>query len=107
MSARPHRLLEKECLMTTKTGKPNGPDQPVMAVDTGDPDLDQKDPQDVMQTDKSRGDGTQSGTTAIGSDIQGHLGRKLKASYDELVRQPVPDKFRQLLEELERREKKE
>jgi Anti-sigma factor NepR len=43
----------------------------------------------------------------IGPDVQDHLGRKLKASYDELVRQPVPDKFRELLEELERREKQE
>ena len=31
--------------------------------------------------------------------IQKHLGRKLKASYDDLVRQPVPDKFRQLLDD--------
>lgn len=37
--------------------------------------------------------------------IYGHLGRKLKESYDDLVRQPVPDKFRKLLEELERKEK--
>jgi len=42
----------------------------------------------------------------VGQDIQNHLGRKLKASYDELVRQPVPDRFRQLLDELEKREKK-
>lgn len=33
-----------------------------------------------------------------------NLGRKLKESYEDLVRQPVPDKFRQLLDELERRE---
>ncbi len=43
---------------------------------------------------------------SIGKDIQYHLGRRLKASYDELVRQPVPDRFRQLLDELEKREKK-
>ncbi len=39
--------------------------------------------------------------------IQDHLGRKLRAVYDEIVSQPVPDKFRKLLEELERREKTE
>jgi hypothetical protein len=36
--------------------------------------------------------------------IQHHLGRKLKATYDDLVGQPVPDKFHQLLDELERQE---
>jgi hypothetical protein len=39
--------------------------------------------------------------------IQNHLGRELKATYDDLVQQPVPDKFRQLLDELERQEKKQ
>jgi hypothetical protein len=41
----------------------------------------------------------------VGRDIQSHLGRTLKASYEDMVRQPVPDKFHQLLKELERREK--
>lgn len=44
---------------------------------------------------------------AIDQRIQNHLGRKLKEAYEELVRQPVPDKFHQLLEELERKEKKQ
>lgn len=39
--------------------------------------------------------------------IQKHLGRKLQATYSDLVNQPVPDKFRQLLDELERQEKKQ
>jgi hypothetical protein len=39
--------------------------------------------------------------------IQKHLGRKLQATYNDLVSQPVPDKFRQLLDELERQEKKQ
>ncbi len=43
----------------------------------------------------------------IDQAIQRHLGRKLKASYDELIKQPVPDKFRQLLEDLERKETKQ
>ena len=42
----------------------------------------------------------------IDQAIQRHLGRKLKASYDDLIKQPVPDKFRQLLEDLERKETK-
>ena len=44
---------------------------------------------------------------AIDQRIQNHLGRTLKQAYEELVRQPVPDKFHQLLEELERQEKKQ
>ncbi len=39
--------------------------------------------------------------------IQKHLGLKLQATYNDLVNQPVPDKFRQLLDELERQEKKQ
>ena len=39
--------------------------------------------------------------------IQIHLGRKLKEAYEDLVREPVPEKFHQLLEELERKEKKQ
>lgn len=36
--------------------------------------------------------------------IQTHLGRTLKASYEELIRQPVPDRFIELLKELEAQE---
>jgi hypothetical protein len=41
---------------------------------------------------------------ALSKAVQGHLGRKLKATYDELLRQPVPDRIRQLLEDLDRQE---
>lgn len=92
--------------MTTKSGKSPVPDQPVVA-DGSSPKPRNGDTEAVMQTDSRNGVAIDAGKAVIGSDIQGHLGRKLKASYDELVRQPVPDKFRQLLEELERREKKE
>lgn len=44
---------------------------------------------------------------AIDHRIQSHLGRKLKEAYEELVREPVPDRFRQLLDELERKENKQ
>ena len=43
----------------------------------------------------------------IDEKIQRHIGRKLKASYEELIKQPVPDKFRNLLDELQRKEKKQ
>jgi Anti-sigma factor NepR len=44
---------------------------------------------------------------AIDDKVQRHIGRKLKASYEELIKQPVPEKFRNLLEELQRKEKKQ
>jgi hypothetical protein len=37
--------------------------------------------------------------------LQAHLGRTLKAVYDALVEEPVPQKLLQLLDELERKEK--
>ena len=91
--------------MTTKNGRPKGTHPPAVA-DAGGPALGNKDTEAAMQTIKDNGGVTETSKAAIGRDIQGHLGQKLKASYDELVRQPMPDKFRQLLEELERREKK-
>lgn len=38
------------------------------------------------------------------ADLQAHIGRQLRAVYDEVVNEPVPDKFRRLLEELERKQ---
>ena len=35
-----------------------------------------------------------------------HIGRQLKAMFDEVVTQPVPDKLRKLLEDLERKQSK-
>lgn len=35
-----------------------------------------------------------------------HIGRQLEAMFDELVTQPVPERFRQLLDELERKRSK-
>ena len=36
-------------------------------------------------------------------EIQTHLGRQLRAVYDEVATQPIPDRFRKLLEELEQK----
>jgi hypothetical protein len=38
-------------------------------------------------------------------DLQGHIGRQLRAVYEEVVREPVPDRFLKLLEELDRKKK--
>jgi hypothetical protein len=35
---------------------------------------------------------------------QGHIGRMLKAIYDEVAHEPVPDKFVELLKRLESKE---
>jgi hypothetical protein len=37
------------------------------------------------------------------ADLQAHIGRQLRAVYDEVVNEVVPDRFLQLLEELERK----
>jgi hypothetical protein len=38
---------------------------------------------------------------AIGLDLQAHLGRQLRAVFDDMATQPVPDRFLQLLDALE------
>jgi len=40
----------------------------------------------------------------LDSELQGHIGRHLKAAYEDILSQPVPDRFRQLLEQLDRQE---
>jgi hypothetical protein len=46
------------------------------------------------------------GEASAGIDpaIQGALGRKLRESYDEVVREKVPDKFKLLLDQLKQSE---
>lgn len=36
-------------------------------------------------------------TPPLPADVQAKIGEKLKAYYDDLVNQPVPDRFRELL----------
>jgi hypothetical protein len=42
---------------------------------------------------------------SLEADVQAHLGRQLRAVYDEMASQPVPDRFIQLLDALERRQR--
>jgi hypothetical protein len=37
------------------------------------------------------------------AELQAYIGRQLRAVYDEIVNEPVPDKFVQLLSNLERK----
>jgi hypothetical protein len=41
---------------------------------------------------------------ALGPELQTHIGRQLRAVYDEVAQQPIPDRFLKLLEELERKQ---
>lgn len=43
-------------------------------------------------------------SSGLDEAIQGALGRKLRESYEEVVKEDVPDKFLQLLEQLKRSE---
>lgn len=40
----------------------------------------------------------------IDSELQAHIGRHLKASYDDILSQDVPDRFLDLLSQLEAKE---
>jgi hypothetical protein len=40
----------------------------------------------------------------LGGDLQAHIGRQLRAVYDEVANEAVPDRFLKLIEELERKE---
>ena len=44
--------------------------------------------------------------TPTGGDfaVHEHIGRQLRGIFDEVVTQPVPEKFRKLLDELERKQ---
>lgn len=39
------------------------------------------------------------------ADLQAHIGRQLRAVYEEVVNEAVPDRFLRLLDELERKNK--
>ena len=41
---------------------------------------------------------------ALDSETRKHIGRMLKATYDEVAHEPVPDKFVDLLKQLEKSE---
>ncbi len=58
--------------------------------------------------DEAQGEcGAADGAPAVDASIQGLLGRKLRENYDEVVKEEVPRKFLQLLDELKRKEKGE
>jgi hypothetical protein len=38
----------------------------------------------------------------LSPNLQAHIGRHLRASFDEIAREPIPDRLLQLLKDLER-----
>lgn len=40
----------------------------------------------------------------IEPDVQAHIGRQLRAGYVDILNQPVPDRFLELLAELDRKQ---
>ena len=38
---------------------------------------------------------------SLDSAVQSHIGRRLRSMFDEVANQPVPDRFRDLLDQLE------
>ena len=46
------------------------------------------------------------GEASLGRDIRGKIGHQLRAMYDDVVSQGVPDRFRELLEKLEQHSRK-
>lgn len=67
-----------------------------------------------MTKPKSRGDTTQKPAIekklekgGHGENLSDHIGRELRAMFDDVVAEPVPERFQQLLEELERKQSKD
>jgi hypothetical protein len=42
--------------------------------------------------------------TRLDSDVQAHIGRQLRAGYVDILNQPVPDRFLELLAELDQKQ---
>lgn len=43
------------------------------------------------------------GTPGIDAEVQAHIGRQLRAVYDAVANEPVPDRFLRLLRELDKK----
>ena len=54
--------------------------------------------------EQERTTGAQSAPAGGDFALHEHIGRQLRGIFDEVVTQPVPEKFRKLLDELERKQ---
>jgi len=55
-------------------------------------------------SDPKEGESGVMGRAAMPTELQGQLGQRLREAYSELVREPVPDRFVQLLQQLKQKE---
>lgn len=89
------RVGEAERQMTNKDGHPN----------TGQ----DVDPAMEQNLDCAAGSGSGSGSEAesgLTAEAQSQIGRQLRRAYQELLEEPLPDRFSKLLSELAKREPK-
>jgi len=56
-----------------------------------------------MQTDAM----TRKNSSRLGRDIQNRIGLQLRAMYDDVVKEDVPDRFAELLNKLDERQNKD
>ena len=57
---------------------------------------------DMTRTPSSTSPPSVPAEVVLEADLQAHIGRQLRAVYDEIANEPVPDRFLKLLEQLER-----
>jgi hypothetical protein len=63
-------------------------------------------PEKPMETASTHAKKPDAKTAKLSRDVQARLGQQLRAMYDEVVGQGVPDRFAELLNQLESDEKK-
>lgn len=60
-----------------------------------------------METAATRNKKPNAKPAKLGRDVQARLGQQLRAMYDDVVNQGVPDRFNELINRLESDEKKD
>ena len=60
-----------------------------------------------METAAARNKKPNAKPAKLGRDVQARLGQQLRAMYDDVVNQGVPDRFNELINRLEGNEKKD
>jgi Anti-sigma factor NepR len=59
----------------------------------------------MTDNDKSNGNAPSKRRPALDQNVQAHIGRKLKAVYEEVAAAPIPDRIVELLAKLESQRK--
>jgi Anti-sigma factor NepR len=90
--------------MTKRTPQPEL--RPIKSTTLGSPQREGAEDKEVRQMQASGHTGPAELREGEGLDsrLQAQIGHKLKAMYDELAKEPIPDKFLELLRKLEGKE---